>query len=487
MSGRGSAPSVVLSRPSQRLPAAPGPTSLDRLWWPLVLLGTGLSLLLVGTAAPLASSVERRDLGPWLRLVRPLDTGRPVLVVAVLLLLLSAVWVAGALLLRRGHVRGARWGICLWSLPYVFGPPLFSKDVYAYLAQGQLLHRGFDPYRTPVLALGRRAAAVLATDPEWRRTLTPYGPVGLRIEQAAAALSGGHELRALVMLRVLAVLSIGVACWVVAHLVRPAALGVWLLLSPLVLVHEIGGAHLDAVVCALIAVSLLLLRRGAGLVAVAVAVVAADVKASAGVLLVILILAVRPLVKAAAVAIVTQLLACLVYLQDPFGWLRALRVAAGSLSPGTVLVRQANSRVLHLGIKARERLVVTTHHGLLVVGVVLAVALLLTRAQRDVAANAALLLLITLLCGPALWGWYVGPAMVLLLVSSEAWARRLLLVVASGTVFVGAPFSGHSGQVAALAEVTTTAAGLLVVLLPHLRGRRALARTLALSTNRGLA
>ena len=436
---------------------------LRRAWWPVVVLGTLLSAVLVGTAAPLEPRVERRDLGLWLQVTRPLDTGHPVAVVG-LLLLLSALWLVGGLALRRGPARGARWGLGLWAAPYVLGPPLFSRDIYAYLAQGQLVQRGLDPYRTPVLALGRHATAVLATDPEWRRTLTPYGPLGLRVEQAVAALSGGHELRALVLLRLVAVVAVGVTCWVVARLVRPGVLGVWLLLSPLVLVHEIGGAHLDAVVCALLALSVLLLRRGAGLAAVALSVVAADVKASAGVLLVVLVLTVSPHLKAAGVAVLTQLAVCATYPRDPFGWLRALRVAAGSLSPGTVLVRQVNTRLLHRSFPAQERLVVTTHQVLVVLGVVVAVALLVTRHRRDAPATAALLLLTTLVCGPALWGWYVGPALVLLLLSDRSYVRRLLLVVAVGAAFVGVPVHGRAGPIAALAVLATVAAAGLVLL-----------------------
>lgn len=425
-----------------------------RIWWLVVVLGTAASTLVVGTAAPLASIVERRDLGPWLRAVRPLDTHHPALVV-VFLLLLSGLWVVGALLLRRGRVAGSAWGLALWATPYVLGPPLFSRDVFAYLAQGQLVQRGLDPYRTPVFALGRHAPAVLATDSEWRHTLTPYGPLGLRLEQAVTVLSGGHELRALVLLRLVALASIALTCFVVGRMVRPSHLGVWLVLSPLVLVHEVGGAHLDALVCALVATAMLLLRRGSGFAAVVVAVIAADVKASAGVLLVVLVFSVRPLWKAAGVAVLTQLVVCATYPEDPFGWLRALRVAAGSLSPGTLLVRQANRRLFHLGLTAQERAVVTTHHVLVVAGVVLAIWFLVTRARRDVPATAALLLLTTLVCGPALWGWYVGPALVLLVLSTEPWARRVLLLVATGAVFIGVPVRGRSGVIGLVAELTT--------------------------------
>lgn len=52
----------------------------------------------------------------------------------------------------------------------------------------------------------------------------------------------------------------------------------------------------------------------------------------------------------------------------------------------------------------------------------------------------------------------------LLLLSTEAWARRLLLVMATGAAFVGVPVHARSGVVAAVAEVATLAVALTVLL-----------------------
>jgi len=56
------------------------------------------------------------------------------------------------------HIRAGRVNqrvllrvIGVWVLPLLVGPPLFSKDVYSYLAQGNLALHGLDPY-----AVGRR-------------------------------------------------------------------------------------------------------------------------------------------------------------------------------------------------------------------------------------------------------------------------------------------------------------------------------------------
>src|SRR3984893_4136265 len=37
--------------------------------------------------------------------------------------------------------------LLLWVLPLLIAPPMFSKDVYSYLAQSQICRLGLDPYR----------------------------------------------------------------------------------------------------------------------------------------------------------------------------------------------------------------------------------------------------------------------------------------------------------------------------------------------------
>src|SRR5581483_5375394 len=45
--------------------------------------------------------------------------------------------------LRTGHLLAIG---ALWCVPLALGPPLFSRDVYSYLAQGAILHLGRNPY-----------------------------------------------------------------------------------------------------------------------------------------------------------------------------------------------------------------------------------------------------------------------------------------------------------------------------------------------------
>src|ERR1700758_4472605 len=56
---------------------------------------------------------------------------------AAVLMLLGA-WVAVGLEARRGNLTIARCWVLLgcWGLPLFLGPPVFSRDVYSYIAQG---------------------------------------------------------------------------------------------------------------------------------------------------------------------------------------------------------------------------------------------------------------------------------------------------------------------------------------------------------------
>ena len=72
--------------------------------------------------------------------------------VAVLL----AGWAGvGAHAYRGGlSVRTAWLILVLWGLPFFLGAPLFSRDLYSYVAQGQLARHGLNPY--VVAAVGPR-------------------------------------------------------------------------------------------------------------------------------------------------------------------------------------------------------------------------------------------------------------------------------------------------------------------------------------------
>jgi alpha-1,6-mannosyltransferase len=61
-----------------------------------------------------------------------------------------------------------------WAAPILLAPPLFSRDVYSYAAQGQLVSRGLNPYLHGPSVLGRGPFLTLV-DPLWRHGTAQRG------------------------------------------------------------------------------------------------------------------------------------------------------------------------------------------------------------------------------------------------------------------------------------------------------------------------
>ncbi len=149
----------------------------------------------------------------------------------------------------------------LWSLPLLLGAPLFSRDVYAYAGQGNLVVGDIDPYTYgPGALVGKWAFGV---DDAWRFSPSPYGPVWLWLSGRAVALSHNHVVPAVMILRGLAVLGLLMVAWALPRLARAHGVlpqrALWLgLANPFVLVHGIGGAHNDALMIGLLLLGLAL-------------------------------------------------------------------------------------------------------------------------------------------------------------------------------------------------------------------------------------
>ena len=152
--------------------------------------------------------------------------------------------------------RGPLLTAALWSVPLLFAPPLGSHDVYAYACQGQLFNAGLDLYRVGPAEL---PCTWLSDVPElWRETPTPYGPLWIAVEGAAAWLAHGTCLAVVLLLRVAALLGLLLCVAAVHRLSRGNAL---LAASPLVLVHVVSGAHNDVVLAGLVLAGFVAARR----------------------------------------------------------------------------------------------------------------------------------------------------------------------------------------------------------------------------------
>ncbi|MFJ4634595.1 polyprenol phosphomannose-dependent alpha 1,6 mannosyltransferase MptB [Streptomyces hygroscopicus] len=378
-----------------------------------------------------------------------------------LVLLVAAWWLLG-----RG-VRGPRppaprsllLTLALWAAPLLPGPPLFSRDVYSYLAQGAMVHARIDVYTHGPIRLGGPLAAEVA--PVWQHTPTPYGPVSLAFESAVAHASRAEPSLGVLGLRLIALL--GVALMVLALPVLARRCGtdpgaaLWLgALNPLVLLHLVGGAHNDAVMLGLL---------GAGLVAATgrwpacgsvLVTLAALVKAPAalGLLAVATLWARRVEGRArragvvaatAALALATTGVATAVT-GTGYGWIAALSTPASpdnwaltsTLGRATgALLASAGSGLAPLAAPAWRAL------GLLATAVAIAVAWLRPPRPRPVYALGLSLMAVAVL-GPAIRPWYLLWGLFVIAAAGPGGTVRKAVAAGSGVLALAVPPNGFA-------------------------------------------
>lgn len=151
--------------------------------------------------------------------------------------------------------------LAAWCAPLIIAPPLFSRDVYSYFAQGRVLDMGEDPYSTGVAVVDGWFQD--GVDPMWAETPTPYGPFFLLISRGVANFAFDQPALAALVFRVIAL--VGLALLVVyvprlafLHGINPSR-ALWLgVLNPLVVMHFVAGAHNDALMAGLVVAGLCL-------------------------------------------------------------------------------------------------------------------------------------------------------------------------------------------------------------------------------------
>lgn len=150
----------------------------------------------------------------------------------------------------------------LWGIPLAVAPPMFSKDIYSYLAQSATLARGIDPYTIgPAQALGIDDPLTRGIPTIWRDTPAPYGPLFLGLGRIITALSGENVVLGIMEHRLLALAGVAMIVWALPRLAArfdlDAGLVLWLgAANPLVLFHLVSGIHNESVMIGLMLVGL---------------------------------------------------------------------------------------------------------------------------------------------------------------------------------------------------------------------------------------
>lgn len=266
-----------------------------------VLLGLTGSLLLVlggfGAGGVLVRDPVLTDsaLGFW-RYGHGREMATALVYLGVALLVWAWVRLGRDVLAERLGGRAVVSTAAVWLAPMLVAPPLFTRDVYSYLAQGALPLNGYDPYAVGPEVL----SGVLSENVHyfWQDTPAPYGPLFILLAKGMAwlfAATGQDMIVGVVGMRLLLLPGLALLIWALPELTRrlggrvPVALWV-AVANPVTVIHMVGGGHNDLLVVGLLAAASLLALRGRHVAAIALATCAMAVKASAGVALPFLVL-----------------------------------------------------------------------------------------------------------------------------------------------------------------------------------------------------
>ncbi|GAB2515753.1 polyprenol phosphomannose-dependent alpha 1,6 mannosyltransferase MptB [Nocardia heshunensis] len=147
--------------------------------------------------------------------------------------------------------------LLLWIIPLSVAPPMFSNDVYSYLAQSEISARGLDPYKVgPVEGLGLDNVLTNNVPNIWRQTPAPYGPLFLWMGRGISSVAGDNIIAGVWLHRLLALAGVALIVWALPRLSRRCGVApvsaLWLgAANPLVLFHLVGGVHNDAIMLGL--------------------------------------------------------------------------------------------------------------------------------------------------------------------------------------------------------------------------------------------
>jgi alpha-1,6-mannosyltransferase len=455
-SGTGGEPAAVITR---RPPAGAHP---DFLPVPLRTIATGMlgTVLIAGGGIGAASGTDPNPVldttaFSWLGYGHGKQMAMAVVYVGIALLVWS--WVRLGRDAKAGAVdrRGMLFAVAAWVLPLLVAPPLFSHDLFTYLAQGDLALHGINPYASGVSVLGDHLSANV--DPTWQNTPTPYGPLFILIAKSVVLITGQSIIVGVITMRVTLCVGMVLLCWALPRLAErlggSPTLALWLVAAnPLVLTYLVGGGHNDLLMIGLLAAGTVLVldaryRRGLLLVTLAFA-----IKATAGVLLPFLVWIWvsrmdgslgRRLARASALSlavVVPAFAACTVVAGVDLGWIPALstsNLVVEWLSMPTA-VGQLSFLIGGLFGTAdlQSILQVTRMIGWLVLLVLVARQWWLARDREpsEVMRRAALAMLAVALFSPATLPWYFSWPLVA--AAGLVWSRRAMVATVFGSVWI---------------------------------------------------
>ncbi|MCT2581708.1 polyprenol phosphomannose-dependent alpha 1,6 mannosyltransferase MptB [Actinophytocola gossypii] len=452
--------------PRTEVPAADTVTS-----WrgPLVLGSVGSLLLLIGGLGGAAGAVGDPLMsdGPvsWWRYGHGKMLSTLVVYGGYVLLVLGWVRLGRLVLAGRVGTRPVLLAAACWTVPLLFAPALFTRDVYSYLAQGAIALDGYDPFTVGPTVL-TDTEFIENVHPFWQGTPAPYGPLFILLAKGIVAVTGTSITLGVLASKVTNLVGLALLLWALPRLVRHLGgnlpVATWLLIAgPLTVVHLVGGPHNDLIMIGFLAAgtALVLDRRPVAGIAVVTAGVA--VKASAAVALPFLVwvwagrlasTGWRAFLRACAGAVavfVAVFAAVTVAAGVDLGWVTM--VNASSRLVNWLSVPTAAGELLHgvvggwFGL-SRDPFVTVTR----AVGTVLLVWVLVRQwwlardGGVDAVRRAAVALFAVAVLSPTMLPWYLTWG--LCLAAAWAWKPRQLAVAVGISAFMVAPYTPDGEQ-----------------------------------------
>ncbi len=260
----------------------------------LLMLGSGSSY---GAATPIPNPVDGLRVIGLLSRVGPAALACSYAGIGLIVL----CWVLIGRLAAPGRVRRLSRSqlshtLAMWAVPLLVTPPLFSRDMYSYLAIGSMMRAGFNPYESgPYDTLGDSDVYAHQVDVRWQYTASPYGPVYLLIAKAIVTVAGHNVIVGTLLQRLVELVGVAMIVWALPRLARicgfdPVA-ALWLgALNPLVLFHLIGGGHNEALMLGAMLAGMVIAWEWSLVAGVVVITLGVGVKATAGMALAFLVI-----------------------------------------------------------------------------------------------------------------------------------------------------------------------------------------------------
>jgi alpha-1,6-mannosyltransferase len=377
------------------------------------------------------------------------------------LVLLIRVWygLMKALSRRPGvPVKYLVWILVLWTLPMLVVAPIFSRDVFSYAAQGELMSHHINPYVYGPFTLGA-GPYVNPVDPLWLNTPAPYGPLFLMMDGFFASVSLHHVLWTVVLLRLSAVAGVALTAACVPALSRSfgkdhGVVFAMAILNPLVLLMLIGAAHNDAIMLGLLVAGITAARYKHPVFGVLLCALAASIKVPAALGIVYIgwdwtgtglswRQRVRPLAK--AVALSSAVVVGLSFASGlGLGWIGNLDTPGtvrSWLAPATGVGMALSGLVHAAGLTAISMGAILSVTRVLGLGAAATISVyLLLRSDRVGALRAlGVSMLLFVLLGPVVQPWYLTWGVILLAPVAAGRLRTVLIAVSSLAPFIGLP------------------------------------------------